>query len=258
LAAFCGNDDCARLLLAAGADVNYSGAEGTTALLLASDNGHGGVMRILLKAGAEVNAINDKGCTALLVACANDYLEGVTLLIEAGADVNYDGADGFTALLCASVNGHTVVMRSLLEADAEVLATGFGGHSALSLGGSRLDVVQLLCAYGAAREALHPTAPADCRRWVLKTSAWTSELHHIELLTPARVRQLLVDGADVHASDGSGFGAPTPLSLARALLVRDPAHEGASLVVEAASPWLHKNYALARMASWTSRGRASS
>jgi len=53
-----------------------------------------------------------------------------------------------------------------------------------------------------------------------------------------------VGGADVHASDGSGNDAPTPIGLARALLARDSAHEGASLVVAAAAPWSRKNHAL--------------
>jgi hypothetical protein len=63
-----------------------------------------------------------------------------------------------------------------------------------------------------------------------------TELHHLELLPPARVRELLVGGADPHACD-SGGDAPTPLLLARALLQRDLEHEGAQLVVRAAAPW---------------------
>jgi hypothetical protein len=55
------------------------------------------------------------------------------------------------------------------------------------------------------------------------------------------VRQLLVGGADVSNGDD---GAPTPLRLARALLAREPAHEGASLVVDAAAPWSRQNHAL--------------
>jgi len=111
-------------------------------------------------------------------------------------------------------------------------------------GEPRLAVVQLLCAYGAQRETLDPKVPADCRAWVLETSRWSTQLHHLEVIPPARVRQLLAGGADVHASDGSGDGAPTPLGLARALLARDPAHEGASLVVAAAAPSSRTNHAL--------------
>jgi hypothetical protein len=71
---------------------------------------------------------------------------------------------------------------------------------------------------------------------MLDTWRWTSELHHLELLAPARVRELLVGGADLHACDGA-TDAPTPLLLARALLQSDSEHEGAQLVVRAAAPW---------------------
>jgi hypothetical protein len=76
----------------------------------------------------------------------------------------------------------------------------------------------------------------ESRAWIRATWRWTSELHHLELLPPARVRELLVRGADLHAGDG-GADAPTPLLLARELLHRDSEHEGAQLVVRAAAPW---------------------
>jgi len=104
--------------------------------------------------------------------------------------------------------------------------------------------VQLLCSYGAQRETLAETAPADCHAWMLATSEWVTQLHHVQFLTALRVRQLLRGGADVHASDG-GDGAPTPLGIARALLAgSEPAHDGASLVVAAAAPWSRENHAL--------------
>jgi hypothetical protein len=79
---------------------------------------------------------------------------------------------------------------------------------------------------------------------------WTSRLHYVEFLPPALVRALIVGGADLHASDGAGPGAPTPLGLARALLARAPgaadesAAASARLVVDAAAPWSPANHAL--------------
>jgi len=201
-------------------------------------------------------------------SCVGD-VGRVRTLLEAGADVlasvMVGPMEGCTALMNASAVGHIDCVRLLLEAGADVLATASGrsyslswsdGRTALSLGSARLVVVQLLCAYGAQRAMLAPDAPANCRAWVLETSEWTSQLHHVEYLSPARVRQLLVGGADVHASDGSGDGAPTPLGLARALLARNPAHEGASLVIVAAAPWSRANHALFP-AHTRARGRAA-
>jgi len=166
-------------------------------------------------------------------------------LIAAGANVDYAGAKGVTVLMWASNHDHAECTRDLLAAGADVLATStHGGHLALFYGSARLAVVKLLCAYSAHHEAICSNSPAEVRAWVSETSRWSTRLHHLELLPEACVRQLLVGGADVHASDGSGDGAPTPLGLARALLARDPAHEGASLVVAAAAPSSRTNHAL--------------
>ncbi|KAJ1631459.1 hypothetical protein T492DRAFT_869919 [Pavlovales sp. CCMP2436] len=217
-------------------------------LCAACEAGDAGRVRALIEAGADVHFADADGFNALMMASNNGHAECARLLLEAGADVNHERApDSDTALTMASEKGHAECVRLLLEAGADagadVLAILNGGGTSLSYA-SILLMVQMLCAYGARRDALYSCAGADCRAWVLETSAWTSELHHIELLPPARVRQLIVGGADVHASDGSGNGAPTPLGLARALLARDPAHEGASLLEAAAAPWSCENHAL--------------
>ena len=77
----------------------------------------------------------------------------------------------------------------------------------------------------------------------------TTPLHHVSTLTPAQVRELLVGGASIHASDG-GTNAPTPLSIARDLLKRSHpnlpmAHvECAQLIVDASLPWSPRTHAL--------------
>ncbi|KAJ1627475.1 hypothetical protein T492DRAFT_909244 [Pavlovales sp. CCMP2436] len=166
------------------------------------------------------------GFTALVTACMYGHPECVRRLLGAGTRTNDVDRDDRTELMRASSQSHAECARLLLEVDA--------------------GVVQLLCAYGARRVDLrHPGVMlANVRAWVLATGSWSMPLHHLELLPPARVRQLLAGGADVHASDGRGGGAPTPLALARALLARDPIHTGAALVVAAAAPWSRENHAL--------------
>lgn len=131
---------------------------------------------------------------------------------------------------------------------------GPGGRTALWLSLQHLAVVQLLCAYGAPPAELLLADDADdvpdgCAAWLAEARRWTSRLHYLEFLPPALVRALIVDGADLHTSDGTGPGAPTPLGLARALLARAPgaADEPAAsarLVVDAAAPWSPANHAL--------------
>ncbi|KAJ1620058.1 hypothetical protein T492DRAFT_915493 [Pavlovales sp. CCMP2436] len=192
------------------ANVNFTEVDGgRTALVRASEHGQADCVRVLLEFGGDAGA--DSNSASVF---------GDTVLMLASAEAS------------ASTSSNTGVLSLLLEAGANVLEIDESEGTALGYGSAKLDVVQLLCAYVARREALCSwMAPAECCAWVLETSRWSTQLHHLELLPPARVRQLLVGGADVHASDGSGDGAPTPLGLARALLARNPAHEGASLLL---------------------------
>ncbi|KAJ1639905.1 ankyrin repeat-containing domain protein [Pavlovales sp. CCMP2436] len=160
----------------------------------------------------------------LYLACRHGQIGSVRYLLERGANANYVTSKGPTVLMYASLLGYAVIMRLLLEAGADVLAQCTRGHTALSHS-SRLEVVQLLCAYGARRVALRSDAPADAHAWVLGTSRWSTQLHHLKLISPARVRQLLAGGADVRASDGGGNDAPTPSG-----------SRGARLVLAAAAP----------------------
>jgi hypothetical protein len=85
----------------------------------------------------------------------------------------------------------------------------------------------------------------ECAQWLEDTSRWTSPLHHFEFLSIERVRALLVEGADVRANDG-GAGAPTPVSLAAAWLLRDDrSRDGhAVLISSAAAPWSPRTHRL--------------
>jgi hypothetical protein len=141
-------------------------------------------------------------------------------------------------LACAA--DHVECMRALLEAGAPVSKISNGGLSVLAIARPNLPLLQLLCVHGAQRceltELELDDMPEECRAWTFASWRWTSELHHLELLPPARMRELLVGGADPHACEGVA-DAPMPLLLARALLQRDSEHEGAQLVVRAAAPW---------------------
>jgi ankyrin repeat protein len=87
-------EQTARLLIAAGADVNAKDASGETALMKAHSNR--GLVTALLRAGANrINAKDGFGRTPLM----NSYDPGVTeVLLEAGADPFMADKDGKTAL----------------------------------------------------------------------------------------------------------------------------------------------------------------
>jgi hypothetical protein len=90
-----------------------------------------------------------------------------------------------------------------------------------------------------------------CQTFVDATRRWTSQLHYFQFLPAERVAELLEDGADVHASDGS-TDAPTPIGLARALLRTGSMDARAALIVSADPlPWSEGTHAL-----FPPRGRA--
>ena len=86
-AARSGDVESARLLLAAGADVNDALPDGTSALVLAAHSGHGGVAALLLEKGADPNAAAI-GYTALHAAVLRSDLPLVMTLLARKANVN--------------------------------------------------------------------------------------------------------------------------------------------------------------------------
>jgi ankyrin repeat protein len=77
-----------RKLLAAGADVNATQVDGTTALHWAAYQEDAETVALLVRAGANVNAVNRYGAPALAQACANGNAAVIKLLLDAGADAN--------------------------------------------------------------------------------------------------------------------------------------------------------------------------
>ncbi|MCY4157511.1 MAG: ankyrin repeat domain-containing protein [Gammaproteobacteria bacterium] len=118
-----------KLLLDAGADVDASTNEGSTALMNTAWHGHEDIARLLIDAGADVDARNDYGTSALMYAVAKSpspqswaawerKMNIARLLIDAGADVNAKSAGGGTALMWAEEKGYTEFAELLREAGA--------------------------------------------------------------------------------------------------------------------------------------------
>jgi cytohesin len=65
------------------------------------------------------DARHDDGSTALILAAQNGHLAVVEALLKAGADAARATTDGRTALHLAAQNGHTAVVEALLKAGAD-------------------------------------------------------------------------------------------------------------------------------------------
>jgi ankyrin repeat protein len=113
-----GRSDIATILIASGANVNFKGKDGASALTVAAEHGNIGVARVLLANGADVDIRNDHGNTALMYAAEFGHPEMARLLLAARADVTPRDRDGETALMTARRRGHVTIARLLEEAGA--------------------------------------------------------------------------------------------------------------------------------------------
>ena len=112
-----------RELVALHADVAQVDQAGSTALMLASANGHETVVRAL------VAQATPDGWTALMLACCNGHTEAARLLIHPGifrrnwfgADVNQaNDIGGVTALMLACSKGRKRRRRGVFSTSARM------------------------------------------------------------------------------------------------------------------------------------------
>src|SRR6185369_12405319 len=89
--------------------------QGATALHVAADGGHTGVVDLLVERGADVGCRNDeKRATPLHWAARRGHEKTVRHLVELGAEIGARDRHGMTALHEAAANGRTDVVRVLL------------------------------------------------------------------------------------------------------------------------------------------------
>ena len=144
-----GSLESARLLVAAGADVNDAAPMGTSTLVVAALSGQGAVATFLLEQGADPDAA-DAGYTALHAAVLRGDLELVTALLAHGADPSPQlirgtparrvSADwrlghnmiGATPFWLAARFREPAIMRVLAEGGADPLASKGGATAVMA------------------------------------------------------------------------------------------------------------------------------
>jgi ankyrin repeat protein len=120
-----------RLLLQYGANLRVVDPEfGTTALSMAV--GEPEIMEALLAAGAEVDGTNANGSTALLMAVLTKEVADVELLLRYGADPNRRDKNGTTPLMHALLipeSADAAIVRTLLRGGADPNMKDAGGRT---------------------------------------------------------------------------------------------------------------------------------
>jgi len=89
-AAYEGEFDLVRTLIAAGADPNVTNEHGDTAVMLAAEHAYNSIVEFLLDHGTNINAKDHDGDTALDIARYHNCKSTIALLLSRGGQ----GADG--------------------------------------------------------------------------------------------------------------------------------------------------------------------
>ena len=133
-----------RLLVDAGLDVNYQDDQGETALHVAARFGSTDCADILLSGHGSIQADMEVteysyGWTPLLVASVDGHLGVVKTLIASGANISKIDSSGWSAKEHAALRGHLEITRLLASltpsdaiADSQTLANGSGQQRSLT------------------------------------------------------------------------------------------------------------------------------
>lgn len=112
IACYRGQTKCAAFLIAQGADVNRSSAEGS-ALQAACYQNNTELALLLIKRGAGLNTQGPDGNTALMYAVLNQNLKLVKTLTRVGADLKLTNKDGQTAYSLAMTQRNTEIQKTV-------------------------------------------------------------------------------------------------------------------------------------------------
>lgn len=129
-AAYHGCVDEVERLVDAGADIDGSGIV-RDPLVAAANQGHEVIVKLLIEAGANVNYQAGLDGNALEAAAFEGHEEILKVLIEAGANFNYQAGHYGNALAAAAYGGHEEILNTLIEAGANVNDQGGVFGSAL-------------------------------------------------------------------------------------------------------------------------------
>ncbi|MBT5483308.1 MAG: hypothetical protein HOH14_11690 [Gammaproteobacteria bacterium] len=142
----------AMQLISAGADVNVSQPDGTTALMYAAYSGNADMAKALIDAGANPDASNIYGSSAILEAAIAGATDVLKVLLTGGADANWSNPEGETPLMNVARAGQLEAAELLLSHGAQVnAAEQWGGQTALlwAAAQSQPEMLALLIANGA-------------------------------------------------------------------------------------------------------------
>lgn len=147
------------------------GADGLSALILASQNGNEEEVKLLIKAHVDINLQNKEGITCLIAATQYNHEKVVELLLDQ-EDINVDSADknGYTALHHACRKGSKVIVDCLLQKNADIHRYTCNGSTPLKLVAEyeNQDLINVLVSTGDIKESEKMDAISVARTTTMK------------------------------------------------------------------------------------------
>lgn len=202
LAAYCGQDKIARLLLDQKASIHDLNERGNTALIIAASRAHGQyVCKILIDHKADINQPNHMGDTPLIVAARNKCGIPTTGNIT----VNHANHLGNTALIEAVIADSNEGVLSLLKLKADMSPRNKAGLNALDLAENKQHrkVFRTLLIHGLQNSVINPKDIPEKLNEVLMSAVLDYDKEAL--------KTLLSFGAAIHYQNKEGN---TPLHLA--------------------------------------------
>jgi len=111
------NDEIIKLLIKAGADIEYDGYFNKTPLMQAASYDKYISAQTLINAGANVNYKNRYGETALVKAITKKNLAVIELLVENGADTKIKYKKMSLSEYAESINAQNMIIEYLKDAE---------------------------------------------------------------------------------------------------------------------------------------------
>lgn len=189
-----GNLAIAKLLVAAGAKVDFDAGDHGWAMTEAASEGHSEIVAYLLENGADVNRRSNGEGSPLNAAARGGHVAIAKMLLAEGAEINYQNDGQGSALNAAARNDHKDMVSYLLDNGAEINAWNDGQGSPLNAAArnGHDEVVSLLIEKGAGIDA-----QSDGQGTALNAAARNGHASTITLL--------LSKGADIdRQNDGQG------------------------------------------------------
>lgn len=131
IAAQLGHTGLVEKLIDKEGDVSGKNNDCETALMKACEQGHIEIALKLINTGAQVDEKNFMGMTSLMKACMSGQKELALMLIKNGASIHEKDNIGNTALMWAAKNLHREVILELIKKGASIQEPDINGETAL-------------------------------------------------------------------------------------------------------------------------------